>query len=227
MDEWQNAIRYFLDRAAAVVIIVGQSQGVLWEVDQALKTVDPCRLLIGFPYSLSMARRPWWLPYARFVRNFHYSLSVLSVMTGDREGRYQTFRSRVMADMSLELPASPGDSVFIDFLSSRVPRLLPSRPHVLMVNSYRDELDVQPDYKRTVRPFVEKLLGRALTPSRLESIHTDRARWCGLAGGWLAPSSCCSSSRQFYAAPRSRYRPCGSFSAFRYLSHHGLISELF
>jgi hypothetical protein len=47
--DWQKAVRHFLAQAAAVVIVVGTSPGVWWEIDAALESVDRRRLLFFFP----------------------------------------------------------------------------------------------------------------------------------------------------------------------------------
>lgn len=173
-EAWQKAVEYFMRRAAAVVIMVSMSRGVLWEVDQALKKVEPQRLLLCFPYVLPKARRAWWLPYVRMIKNFRYSKKILVRMTEERQERYQNFREFATAQTALEFPASLGNAVFIDFLADRTPRLLLSLPYVLMVNRDPDELNVQPDYKRTVRPFLEKRLGLKIVPPFPERFLTDR-----------------------------------------------------
>ena len=58
--------------------------------------------------------------------------------------------------------------------ADRTPRLLPSLPCVLMVNLNGDESNVQPDYRRTVRPFLEKQLGIRIVPPMLERFFTSR-----------------------------------------------------
>lgn len=174
-EAWQAAVEYFMQRAAAVVILVGVSRGVLWEVDNALKEVAVQRLLLCFPYILPKARRDWWLPYVRMIRSFRYSKKMLVRMTEERLERYENFRRFAAEQAALELPRAPGNTVFVDFMADRTPRLLPSLPYVLMVNLKGDESNVQPDYKRTVRPFLEKQLGIRIVPPLLERFLTSRS----------------------------------------------------
>ena len=56
-DDWQQAVLYFLDRAAGVIIVVGRSTGVTWEITTALRNVPLSRLLFVFPYLLARENR--------------------------------------------------------------------------------------------------------------------------------------------------------------------------
>ncbi len=45
-DEWREQIRAFMQRARLVVIRLGITDNVWWEVEQAVRGVDPCRLIV-------------------------------------------------------------------------------------------------------------------------------------------------------------------------------------
>ena len=47
-DTWQQAVRYFMQRARAVVIVVGRTDGLLWEIATAMDVVDRTALLYCF-----------------------------------------------------------------------------------------------------------------------------------------------------------------------------------
>jgi hypothetical protein len=48
-NDWQDVVRNWLLTASAVVIEVGPSQGVLWELDYAIRHVESIRLLLVLP----------------------------------------------------------------------------------------------------------------------------------------------------------------------------------
>ena len=47
--DWQDHVRELMERAKLVVLRVGSSEGVWWEIDEALRKVAPPRLLIWMP----------------------------------------------------------------------------------------------------------------------------------------------------------------------------------
>jgi hypothetical protein len=55
---WQAAVRFFLEQAQVVVIIVGRSSGVRWEIQTALELFRPEGLLFHFPFSAPKGSKP-------------------------------------------------------------------------------------------------------------------------------------------------------------------------
>jgi len=48
-DVWQDKVREFMRRAPLVILAVGETAGSLWELQEAIRLVDPRRLLIMLP----------------------------------------------------------------------------------------------------------------------------------------------------------------------------------
>lgn len=182
-DEWKIAVEYFLQRAAAVVLLMGATQGVLWEVDRALNSIPPEELLLCFPFILPSEKRSWWLPAMRHVKNFQYGTALVETMRREREQRYQLFRMHMEEQTPMKLPESPGDTIFIDFLADGTFRLLPSIPPARALSLYAQrekQFVALPDYERTLRPFFEKFLHRKITPPLLERILTQEPMLWGI-----------------------------------------------
>ncbi len=51
--DWQPQVTAKLERAALVVLLIGETPGLLWEVREALRVVEPARLLLALPPGLS------------------------------------------------------------------------------------------------------------------------------------------------------------------------------
>jgi hypothetical protein len=164
-SEWQQAVRHFMRSAGAVVIIVGQTEGLWWEISEVFKIVAPERLLFIFPYTYlpdrSGARsdmRAGWTP----------SKQLRESMDRERRARYEKFRQRVKGLIAEELPRELDKAICLDFgRDGRVRLLQPRYPsrvqyffgpfagtHVLADLMYRR---YRFDMSRTVWPFVEKL----------------------------------------------------------------------
>ena len=50
-DEWQSTVFNLLERCAAIVLEAGDSEGLLWEIEQVTTSVPPRKLLIILPVS--------------------------------------------------------------------------------------------------------------------------------------------------------------------------------
>ena len=158
---WRAAVDYLRERAAAVVLVVGRTDGVWWEITTCLERVALQRLLFFFPYIEEAGKRrsvwqrlvffhpaeiPLWnKPYRRMER--------------EREARYALFRERVQPAFSRTLPETLGGALFIDFLGDGAPRALATVrpwwwPLAILSPSLR-RMIVDP--VRTLRPFVEKV----------------------------------------------------------------------
>jgi hypothetical protein len=163
--EWQQAVRHFMRCAGAVVIIVGQTEGLWWEISEVFKIVARERLLFIFPYTYvpdrSGARsdiRASWTP----------SKQLRESMDRERRARYEKFRQRVKGLIAEELPQELDKAICLDFgHDGRVRLLQPRYPsavayffgpfagtHYLADLAYRR---YRFDMSRTVWPFIEKL----------------------------------------------------------------------
>ena len=177
--EWQQAVRHFLETAAAVVIVVGRSTGVTWEIRTALDKVPRERLLLAFPHLLTAEQRTWKLRSREWLRSTtsrgRHTLgkTLMNALRAEREARYESFRTSFGDTFGGELPPTLGTSVFLDCLHDGLPRLLPAR-QPLFVRRERDRQGVTIDYARSLRPFVEKLKSRTIEPDRIERLLTSR-----------------------------------------------------
>lgn len=98
---------------------------------------------------------------------------MLADLRNEHAARYRSFRERfghiLPPDFSIDLDGR----VFVDFVAESQPRVIPSRPP-LCVRRRRDRRGLTLDYRRTLRPFFEKLQGRAIEPDRIERFFTNR-----------------------------------------------------
>ena len=179
-DEWQDAVRYFLDRSSAVIVLVGRSTGVTWEITTALREAPRERLLFVFPYLLPKADRTrkqgvlQWLRSRTSEGGDSLAKKLLAEVRAERQARYAAFRSQFGRHLGTELPAELGSSLFLDFQKDGVPRLVPTR-QPLFVRRMRDRQGITTDYARTLRPFVEKLQQRTIPTDQIERLLSSRA----------------------------------------------------
>jgi hypothetical protein len=162
-EDWQPAVRYLMERAAAVLVIVGPGQGRWWELEAALSTVARERLLFFFPYVHDAAEPAsstgalleflgrWNVPKRRHQRMRHLRLQ-----------RYRAFLR--FTDLSEHLPADLGNALFVDFTLDGQPRLLRGKQrwfgfwnfmHVIVLPARHAQLSF--DLRRTLLPFVRKV----------------------------------------------------------------------
>jgi hypothetical protein len=183
-DAWQRAVQYFLEQAAAVVVLVGRSTGVTWEIQTALATVPREKLLFAFPFLLPRAvRRGRWARERIRPRgrgDDRVSTALLAELRREQEARYVSFRERFGMLFDVNLPDRLEGEVFLDFLAD-VPRLLPRR-EPLFIRRRRDSQGITLDYIRTLRPFIEKLQGRTIPPDATERFFTSRGALAALTG---------------------------------------------
>jgi hypothetical protein len=98
-DEWKDRVMDLLGRAGLVVVQIGDSQGLAWEIAQVVARVEPERLLLSLPLEPKRIDRP------------------------DRD-RYERFRTGPGANVFPQaLPVDPGSALFIHFGPDWAPRL--------------------------------------------------------------------------------------------------------
>ena len=187
-DVWQRAVQHFLEQAAAVVILVGRSTGVTWEIQTALATVPREKLLFAFPFLLPRAaRRGRWARERIRPRgrgDDRVSSALLGELRREQEARYLSFREHFGTLFDVNLPDRLEGEVFLDFLANG-PRLLPRR-EPLFIRRRRDSQGITLDYLRTLRPFIEKLQGRTIPPDATERFFTSRRALGSLTGACAA-----------------------------------------
>lgn len=164
-SDWQNAIAYFMDRAVAVVAVVGQSQGLWWEIEFAADRVPLERLLLFFPFPAPRGvRESFWR--SAFLQNPFFGKwmrrKMFPSMEAERQERYRAFRERCSGSFKHPLPANLGHSRFLHFDGEGRAQLLPPRQPPLLARvftlNFRHTLDVP--FARELIPFVNKLVRR-------------------------------------------------------------------
>lgn len=166
--EWQQAVRHFMCCAGAVVIIVGRSEGLWWEIREALAVVPRERLLFVFPHAY-VPERARTGGRSEFYESWNLPRRLRDNMGRERTQRYEIFRQRVGGLVAEGLPQELGDAICLDFTRNGRVRLLdPKSPGVIRylfgpgTNIVADLLfwHYRPyrfDMARTLWPFVAKL----------------------------------------------------------------------
>lgn len=160
-DNWQQAIRYLMTHTAAVVIIVGGTGGLWWEIATALECVSRERLLFFVPLVNKERQTGSWYRYgAEFVKRWNLSRSLFKQMEVERRARYRIFRQRSAELLGDTLPEDLNNAFFFDFHPDGRVRILRSRYGLL--RHYL--VDIIPRYRQvrfnmycTLWPFMEKI----------------------------------------------------------------------
>lgn len=115
-ESWQEAIKYLLEKAGAVIAVVGKSQGLWWEIELALSLVPPDKLIFFSPYPASKKVRNSSLR-TMFLQNPVFGRwlqrPAASEMEEEREQRYQLFQERFGPIFKGPLPQTLGSFRFL------------------------------------------------------------------------------------------------------------------
>ena len=160
-DNWQHAVRYLMTHCAAVVITVGRSEGLWWEIGTAFECVSRQHLLFFFP-PVDIGRRNPSLGagFKEFLRRSNLIGQRYKDMETERRARYQLFRQRSARYLDETLPADLKNAFFFDFLPNGQARVL--RPRYGFLRNHMADLvprfrRFRFDMKRTLWPFMAKL----------------------------------------------------------------------
>jgi hypothetical protein len=105
-ENWQGVVSDLLSKAALLILRVGATDGLLWEVSAARSAVLPSKLLIWHPH------------YGRRAKKRRF-----------RDAVYQVFRSKVEQQFPVPLPeAFPRNSEFLFFADDWTPHFASGRP---------------------------------------------------------------------------------------------------
>ena len=171
-DQWRIAVEYFMQQSAVVVFIMGQSPGVLWEVETALRICPIEKLLFFFPYPVKREKISNIGDYVNEVGR-NPSNDELRILQQDRQERYDRLRGAVKKVWNVELPVQLGQSVFLHFIARGEPRLLRYRKPVVLMAAEQSR-DTHFDIRRTLLPFLEKISVQKWEPSRIERFYGNK-----------------------------------------------------
>jgi len=136
--EWRVAVVDLLQRATAVLVVVGTSKGVWWEIEKALGVVEQRRLLFFFPLvdtDKSSSSRRLYVRDLLFANSpWPYRKTKQKQLIKGREERYQEFRLRVQRICRAPLPNFLGDHFFLEFDNNAEPQLLKTVPPSVINN---------------------------------------------------------------------------------------------
>jgi hypothetical protein len=162
---WQQAVIHLRKHASAVVLMIGRTEGVWWEIESSIRDVEPEKLLFFFPYVDEPKRRDTIAQRLLGYRPAQMPLSKKAFrrMEAERIARYQLFRERIGPQISVEFPAELGNSQFLDFDRNGQLRVLRTyRPWwqflAILVPSMRM---MTINLQRTLDPYVRKLTSPA------------------------------------------------------------------
>ncbi|NQZ10207.1 MAG: hypothetical protein HRT35_23905 [Algicola sp.] len=165
-SHWQEAVEYLMQRSAAVLIIVGRSEGLWWEIEQALTNIDRKRLLFFFPYVDKInPNASRYDDLKTFIARGNMLPRAFSPLAEERQRRYQHFRLHFSTHFDGELPEQLGDEQFIDFGSDGHVRLLKGKKglmglHPVNMLRWSGMRVLRYNVALTIKPFVRKLLER-------------------------------------------------------------------
>lgn len=179
--DWKQAVLHFLDNAQAVIIVVGSSRGVAWEIEAALARRD--KVVFLFPFIMPKSRRSstkmaW--EALRQGKQDRLSAGLMADIVQQRHSRYSEFRRRIAATCGIELPEDLRGNIAIQFSDGQTPTILETVQPTNLPRM-RDEQGVTVDYARTLRPFFDRLQNRRTEPDSVERFYSN-----GPLVTWLA-----------------------------------------
>jgi hypothetical protein len=160
-DHWQEAIIHFLKESRMVIIIVGGTDGLQWEIETALSTARLSKVLFFFPYSAtsnfkeSVSKRfVQWILRTHLPTKESYRL-----MENERQSRFHAFCDHFQPLLNWKLPDGLGKEQFLYFSHEGKPKLLPSRRPIssALAAPFQKQWNTHIIFSRTLRPFLKKL----------------------------------------------------------------------
>jgi len=194
-DDWQQAVLTFLERAAAVIILVGRSTGVAWEIETVLRTVPFRKILLVFPYLLPKEKRTTGRTIKETIRlrpkgDDSVSKKMIAELREEHDARYRSFCENFGDTLPPNMPACLDGGFFLDFVVDNKPRAIPMH-QPLFIRRRRDRQGITLDYRRTLRPFLEKLQGRTIEPGWVERFFTHKFTLGAFAAACLIVTGVC------------------------------------
>ncbi len=158
--DWQRAIRHFMHQSAAIVILVGSSAGLHWEIETALAEIPRSRLLFFFPYVRSrsvpesLSQRLQMLAFRGKIPK-----SVYLQMDQERRARYEDFRTRYGTSVAAALPSDLGTEQFLHFgMQGEAKFLKVRRPLISAGARYiQKAFTMHISFRKSIKPFINKI----------------------------------------------------------------------
>lgn len=161
-ENWQSAIRYLMVNTCATVIVVGTTEGLWWEIRNALESVPLERLLFCFPL-IDKSRKGLdsLSEYKEFFKRWNLQRKRYEEMEARRSARYQLFHQRAAEHLRTPLPGElKKDAFFLDFMVDGQARFLRARRSLLrnhMADLIPKHRRLNLDMPLTLWPFLAKL----------------------------------------------------------------------
>jgi hypothetical protein len=159
-EHWQAAVRHFAQNSAAIILAMGRTQSLWWEIDLVLSSVKREHVLFFFPYADEPdRRRTFWRKYYNIIPSIMPG-SLFERVEAERQARYELLRERTKDKSSGSWPDRLGDAQFLDFVDSGSPRLLlTKRPLMALLYMLwmRKTVSTWIHVEATLRPFITKV----------------------------------------------------------------------
>jgi len=160
-QNWQQAVDHLRRHASAVVLMIGRTEGLWWEIESSVREVAPEKLLFFFPYVEESKRRVTLAQRLLGYRPAQMPLSKKAYqrMEAERMARYRLFRERMGPLLSAEFPAELGNSQFLDIDRDGQVRVLRTyRPWWQFLAFLMPSMRMMTiNLRRTLKPYVRKL----------------------------------------------------------------------
>jgi hypothetical protein len=114
-DQWRETVSQLMESAQLVIIQVGTTVGIRWEIASAVERLSPDRILLSLaPLKLNRWKEPSLTPKQR----------LFSRLPAISPSGYQAFRASMGGIFPAGLPHNVADAQFIRFMSDWEPQLI-------------------------------------------------------------------------------------------------------
>jgi hypothetical protein len=164
--------------------MMGSTGGLLWEIETALQSTNPERLLIFFPYVFSKEYSTrWWYRFTlgtNMYKTYTRRRKLKQNMLDKRVKRYRLFQQQVENIEPFTLPESLGESCFLTFSSNGNPNILVTKRPFPGGSLFETQAENEINFVYTLKPFLMRLLGETYRPAFVERLQKQRIFWIGV-----------------------------------------------
>jgi hypothetical protein len=165
-EYWQQAVVHFLQESRAVVVVVGDTDSLHWEIETAILNTPLNQLLFFFPYAASTdVAQSLWQRVMQWFFPMNVTKGIYLQMESERQRRYQRFKERFGSLFDAALPDKPGEEQFLNFSIKGEARLLHTRRPLFsaFAKFLQQSFKMHINFSKTLRPFVLKLSAKRTT----------------------------------------------------------------